>query len=215
MGTIIPAILTDNLDEFISSLNLVDSFPNVTAVHIDFADNNFVSNKTLKPDTVPNLPMKYEFVAHLMTTEPGKYLDDLRGAGFEIVATHIESVNNIKEFRNLLKNIKELGMQPQPVVNPKTNVEVLLPILKEVDRVQIMTVDPGFYGSKYIPGDDKINFLRQNNFYGTITVDGGISKQNIKSLLIAGADFLTVGSNIFKKEDPKKAYMELLKEAGN
>ena len=85
----------------------------------------------------------------------------------------------------------------------------------DIDNILLMGVTPGFQGSKYNPEVEKrVKFLRDHDFYGTITVDGGVSKDNIRALLAVGADNLVVGSAIIKSKGPKESFLELRREAG-
>jgi len=214
MTTIVPAILTDNISDFSAKLKMMEGFPKLEAIHIDFADSRFVQNATLQPASLPALPLSYEFTAHLMCNRPQEYLADLHRTGFEVVSFHYEAEANLAEVQKTMGLIKDYGMRPQLAINPETSLENILPILKDLARIHIMTVDPGRQGNKYVPGEAKIKFLRWRGFYGTILVDGGIDKSKVRTLLAAGADQLVVGSAILKAKDPKKVYLELLREAG-
>ncbi len=214
MNIIVPAILTDSLTDFTEKLAMLESFPKVTRVHIDFADHRFVSNGTILPAVLPSLPIQYEFTAHLMVYDPESYLLDLQRVGFEIASFHYETAAGLSEVEYLSKKIRALGLKPQLAINPETPVEVVIPLLREIDRLHIMAVDPGFQGSPYHHEEEKITFLRKHGFYGTIVVDGGIDKNKVRALLAAGADQLVVGSAIMRARNPRKVYLDLLEEAG-
>lgn len=215
MSAIIPAILTADLVDFTEKLNLIASFPKVSDVQIDFADGSFVPNKTIVPAAVPTLPLKYVFHAHLMYQNPLAVLGDIEKSGFENVVFHLESFASIQELLEAKDEALDAGLATHVALNPGTSLEKLLPILNKLEHILIMAVQPGFYGGQYVPNTEKrIKFLRLHDFYGTIIVDGGVDKTNIRSLLSAGADSVVVGSAIFGNKDPKSSYLELLKEAG-
>ncbi|OGE85088.1 MAG: hypothetical protein A3J48_02850 [Candidatus Doudnabacteria bacterium RIFCSPHIGHO2_02_FULL_46_11] len=215
MPIIVPSILTSEIEDFTKKLGQIETFPDVSMIHVDFADNKFVPNWTIMPANVPALPIKYIFAGHLMCVSPKVYLEDLQRAGFEIVAFHFEALASSEEIVAIASEIKNRGMKPQLAVNPDTPIEDIIPFINYFDYIHIMTVHPGFYGGKYEPnGEERVKYLRSRNFYGTISVDGGIDKSRVKGLVAAGADHLVVGSAIFKLGIPTQNYLEIKQELG-
>ena len=215
MSAIMPALLCPSLEDFAEKVNIARTFPSLNAIHVDFADNRFVANQTIMPGVLPSLPLQYVFQAHLMVFNGQDFLPDLQRVGFESVVFHFEAFNNIQSLEEAIAQARELSLEPGIALKPKTELGQLKTLIKKVDSVLIMAVEPGFYGSKYIPDvEAKVKSLRLTDFYGTIYVDGGISKQNIHSLINAGADKFIVGSSIFTAQDPLAAYQELVHELG-
>ena len=217
MSIIIPAILTANIDDFTGKLAEINTFPSVTNVQIDFADGRFAPHVILMPSKIPTLPLKYVFAAHLMVIRPADYIVDIQRAGFEQVALHLESFSGIQEFKTVASLAKDSGLDVQLAFNPDTSIDKVTQYIKEGDvgTALVLGVHPGFQGSPYIPEtENRVLALRQADFYGTIIVDGGVSKDNIRNLITAGADNLVVGSAIFHAKHPKEVYIELLKESG-
>ncbi|MCM8757915.1 MAG: ribulose-phosphate 3-epimerase [Candidatus Omnitrophica bacterium] len=182
----------------------------VDLIHIDVMDGNFVPNITIGPQVVKDIRKTTElpFDVHLMIKEPLRYIDDFISAGSDMLTVHIETVskNDIKELKNKLfkKNIK-LGIS----LNPATPLDRITPILKDVDFVLVMTVNPGFGGQKFISWVvPKIKKLRKI-YKGIISVDGGINEKNAKSLASIGVDIFACGSYIFNSKDPVKAIKNL------
>ena len=215
MTTIIPAILTNSLHDFSEKVEQVKEFPKVSDVQIDFADNNFVHNLTLLPAQIPSLPLQLTFTAHLMVQKPALYFTDLEKSGFEGVAMHWESFPDEMAFQETFAYARTFGLKPQLAINPTTPLEKVKPFFKFIDSILIMGVNPGFYGSKYVPEtEERVSFLRLNDFYGIIFVDGGVTRDKVRPLISAGADALVVGSAIWTSKNPKESFIELLKETG-
>jgi ribulose-phosphate 3-epimerase len=175
--------------------------------HLDVMDGRFVPNISFGP-------MLVEFFrkattktcdVHLMIEEPGKYAEAFKKAGADILSVHIEACPHL--HRNI-QQIKSLGMQAGVAVNPHTPVEILKDILADIDLVCLMSVNPGFGGQSFIPNTlTKIKQLRQmineRSLNVKIEIDGGVTLENAKSIINAGADVLVAGNTVFKSPDPK------------
>ena len=130
--------------------------------------------------------------------------EDFKRVGADILSIHIDACSNL--HRNL-QQIKELGMKAGVAVNPHTPVNFLQDILHELDVVNLMSVNPGFGGQKFIPYTlEKIKQLRrmidEKGLNVLIEIDGGVTEENAKQILDAGADVLVAGSTIFNSPDP-------------
>jgi len=141
---------------------------------------------------------------HLMIVEPEKYAEAFKKAGADILTVHYEACTHL--HRNL-QQIKSLGMRTGVALNPHTPVHVLADILQDIDLVCLMSVNPGFGGQQFIPHTlVKIRQLKQmiqeRNLHTHIEIDGGVTLQNAKSILDAGADVLVAGNTVFRSEDP-------------
>ena len=150
---------------------------------------------------------------HLMIEEPIRYLQEFKDAGADIVTVHAESC---KHLHRTITRIRELDMKAGVALNPATSVNVLNYIFDDIDMVLVMSVNPGFGGQAFIPGVlDKIKRVRKiaedkglKNL--EIEVDGGITLNNISTVVDAGADVIVAGSAIFNG-NPAENVKEFLK----
>jgi ribulose-phosphate 3-epimerase len=141
---------------------------------------------------------------HLMIENPGNYAEAFKKAGADILTVHQEACPHL--HRNL-QQIKSLGMKPGVALNPSTPVSVLEDVLQDIEVVCLMSVNPGFGGQSFIPRTlEKIKALKamiQSRGLSTlIEIDGGVTLENAKEILTAGADVLVAGSTVFKSIDP-------------
>jgi ribulose-phosphate 3-epimerase len=178
-------------------------------LHLDIMDGVFVPNLTIGPPVIKSLRQKTKlpFDAHLMIAEPERYIRDYVDAGCDMITVHTEATKNLSRT---IEKIKKAGLKAGISIKPKTAPEIIGPILKKVDLVLVMTVEPGFGGQGFMPAMlPKIRTIRQmidqrkNKIF--LAVDGGISDQNIGQVVRAGADFIVAGSYVFKNKDVKKA----------
>jgi ribulose-phosphate 3-epimerase len=186
-------------------------------IHFDVMDGMFVPNITvgpvvlewLKPHT--SLPMD----VHLMIEAPDRYLEDFAKAGANVLMVHQE---NVPHLHRTIQCIKSLGCRAGVVLNPATPVNTLEEILPALDRVLIMSVNPGFGGQSYIESSTlKIRKLRhlaeELNPTLEIEVDGGVKADNIRLVAEAGADVVVAGSAVFSKKESVAEAMAKLKGA--
>jgi ribulose-phosphate 3-epimerase len=148
---------------------------------------------------------------HLMIEEPGKYAEQFKNAGADILSVHIEACPHL--HRNI-QQIKSLGMKAGVAVNPHTPVESLADVLTDIDLVCLMSVNPGFGGQKFIPQTlEKIKTLRrmidEKGLKVQIEIDGGVTLENASTIIAAGADVLVAGNTVFSSFDPKAAIAQL------
>ena len=182
--------------------------------HLDVMDGRFVPNISYGLPVIQQIKTVAKKICdvHLMILEPEKYAEDFKKAGADILTVHYEACTHL--HRNI-QQIKGLGMKAGVALNPHTPVELLQDIIQDVDLVLIMSVNPGFGGQQFIPHSlQKIKELRQmineKKLSVKIEVDGGITEENARDVVNAGADVLVAGSTVFKSKDPKKT-IEFLK----
>ncbi|MBD3164638.1 ribulose-phosphate 3-epimerase [Candidatus Woesearchaeota archaeon] len=199
--TVIPALIAKTQRELNQRINAVKDFAGL--LQLDFMDSKFVPNSSLDFDL--NLPeLRYE--AHLMVEDPKKYIDKYLDK-IEIFLIHFESVSAPGEMINYVKG---KGKKAGLVINPETTVEKIRPYLDEIGQVLVMTVNPGFYGSRFLPETlEKVKELRRMKQGINIEVDGGITDKTIKQAADAGANLLVSGSFIFRAGNPGKAFERL------
>ena len=174
--------------------------------HLDVMDGRFVPNISFGMSVIKQLrKMTAKFFdVHLMIVEPEKYVEEFKDAGANSLTVHQEACPHL--HRNI-QQIKSLGMEAGVAINPATPVSLLQDIIRDVDMVLVMSVNPGFGGQSFIPHSiakiAELKALIKNTASSAkIEVDGGISLDNAAEILKAGADVLVAGSSIFKSENP-------------
>lgn len=187
-------------------------------IHIDVMDGNFVPNISFGLPVIKSIRSITDktFDVHLMIDEPIRFVEDFKNAGADMITVHAEAC---KHLHRTVQAIRDLGIKAGVVLNPATPLCALDYVLEDLDMVLLMTVNPGFGGQKYIPAmTDKIRGLREMaNGRGLdldIEVDGGISAQNVRMVLDAGANVIVAGSAVFggSIEENVKAFLDVFKE---
>ena len=180
-------------------------------LHIDVMDGHFVPNITIGPDVVralnkiTDLPLD----AHLMIAEPQKYIRAFSQAGADYITVHIEACKS--NAREVISQIKASGRKAGISLNPSTPLSAIKKLLKEVDLVLVMAVEPGFCGQKFMLSvTTKIKSLRKA-FKGDIGVDGGINQDTAGYAVSCGANILACGSYIFRAKNARRAIQNLKK----
>lgn len=183
--------------------------------HLDVMDGRFVPNISFGPMLVSFFRKATTKVCdvHLMIEEPGKYAEQFKNAGADILSVHIEACPHL--HRNI-QQIRSLGMKAGVAVTPHTPVSTLNDILHEIDLVCLMSVNPGFGGQKFIPYTlEKIKTLRkmidEKSLKVLIEIDGGVTLENAGTIVAAGADVLVAGNTVFSSQDPKGTIAQLKK----
>lgn len=170
-------------------------------LHFDVMDGHFVPNLSFGPHTLKAMKQAFDTVydVHLMLDNPECFIDSFADAGADIITVHAE----VNEFLKSVEKIKAHQLQAGIALKPKTPVSVIRPYLGLIDRVLLMTVEPGFGGQKLIPSVlDKAKELRSLGFDGDIEADGGINGQNAHILAEAGINVLVMGTAFFGADDP-------------
>ena len=174
--------------------------------HLDVMDGLFVPNisfgipviKAINEHTLKPLDV------HLMIEKPERYISEFKDAGANILTVHYEASTHL---HRTLQAIKAEGMKAGVALNPHTSVDLLMPVIEEVDLVCLMSVNPGFGGQKFIEGTyRKVAKLKElitkANVDTKIEIDGGVTSANAKDLIECGADVLVAGSFVFKADNP-------------
>jgi ribulose-phosphate 3-epimerase len=141
---------------------------------------------------------------HLMIEKPERYLTAFKEAGADIITVHAEACIHL---HRTIQQIKELGIKAGVALNPHTPVASLANVIKEIDLVCLMSVNPGFGGQQFIPATlPKISELKkmitETNSSALIEIDGGVTLENAPAIVEAGADVLVAGNTVFKSKDP-------------
>ncbi len=209
-----PSILTADFLHLEREIGMVNQ-SEADLLHLDIMDGHFVPNLTFGFTVIRQIKSISEkpLDVHLMITNPDRYLEAYRDAGADWLTVHYETCPHL---HRTIQQIGELGMKPAVSLNPHTEVSLLEPILKELNMVLVMTVNPGFGGQQFIEASyAKIRKLRKmidETGAGTlIQVDGGVTEANIGDLLSAGVDVFVVGNTIFAADKPLQVISNLKK----
>lgn len=170
-------------------------------LHIDVMDGHFVPNISFAMPVIKSI-RKYTdmfFDVHLMITEPERYIDDFIDSGADGITFHIEATDKPGECIDM---IKRRGKRAGISIKPDTPVSAIEKYLDEIDMVLVMSVEPGYGGQKYIEKvNDKVRYIRKKmgkDF--NIEVDGGVTAQNIDSVLEAGVNVVVAGTAVFNDD---------------
>lgn len=212
MPIIAPSLLSANYLNLAADCNMLNE-SQADWYHLDVMDGNFVPNISFGPMLIEFFRKATTKVCdvHLMINEPEKYAEAFKKAGADILTVHYEACHHL--HRNI-QQIKGLGMKAGVAINPHTPVEVLKDILADIDMVCMMSVNPGFGGQSFIPNTlNKIKELRkmidEKGLKVDIEVDGGVTLENAKSIIDAGATVLVAGNTVFKSANPTQTILQL------
>ncbi len=196
---IIPAVIAKSQKELDGIFSKIKD--SACLLQLDIMDSKFVPNSSLDFDF--KLPQKkYKFEAHLMVEYPEKWIDE-NWEKVDIIIAHFESVKNPGE---IIESVKKKEKKIAFALNPETDVEQIKKYLDDIDQVLIMTVHPGFYGSKFLPKTlNKVRWLRELRPDLDIEVDGGIKPGTIEEVSKAGANMFVSGSFIINSADIKES----------
>lgn len=185
-------------------------------IHVDVMDGVFVPNISLGVPVVAALfkHSKKPLDVHLMIVEPEKYVESFVKAGAAVVSVHAEACPHL--HRNI-QQIKSVGAKAGVAINPHTPLNVLEYVIKEIDLVCLMSVNPGFGGQKFIETTyRKVQMLREmidkSGSGALIEIDGGVNAENAGALMKAGADVLVAGNFVFSSPIPEGIIAGLKRE---
>jgi ribulose-phosphate 3-epimerase len=184
----------------------------VLGVHLDVMDGHFVPNLSYGAPVVADWRKvtDFPFDAHLMMSDPGRYLDDFIKAGCDIIIVHIEV---LPDPTPVLRRIRAAGCRASLSLNPPTPLSAITPYLDEVDDVLVMSVMPGFGGQKFDASVlDKVRALRAAHPRLSISIDGGIKPTTAADAVAAGIGQLVVGSAVFRPDGNYAAALAELAE---
>jgi ribulose-phosphate 3-epimerase len=206
---IVPAVLTDDPLLLEKMVRQAETFTDY--VQFDVMDGKFVPSRSVSCRQIADLKTDLAWEAHLMVEHPETCLEDLRNAGAKKVVFHFEDASPPEKTIPLIKG---LGMKAGLAVNPETPIAAFGSLVAGLDSVLFLSVNPGFYGSKFIPEVmDKLVAFRQA-FPGVETgMDGGIKEDNVARIARTGVDVIYVGSAVFLQPDPAASYHRLLELA--
>ncbi len=193
-----PSLMCMNLVDFKNQIDFLST--RADSFHIDIMDGHYVPNLTLSPffmeavKRISDLPMD----VHLMVMKPQDYIEPMIKACAKLISLHAEVING-QAFR-LLDQIKSFGCSTGITINPETPIDIMLPYIHKIDKITVMTVDPGFAGQPFIEESIlKIEQLKKykedNSLNYNIEIDGSCNINTYERLIAAGAETLIVGSS--------------------
>lgn len=202
-----PSILSADFKKLGEDIENLDRY-GADLIHIDVMDGMFVPNISFGIPIIKSIRgiTKLPFDVHLMIEEPSRFIEDFVKAGADIITIHYEAEKHLDRTINY---IKSFGVKAGISLNPATPVSAIKHLIKEVDMVLIMSVNPGFGGQKYIDYcSEKIKEVKElaNQFNPTllIEVDGGIGTDNISEVVRSGANVIVAGSAVFNNGELEK-----------
>lgn len=206
---IVPSALSANFAQLSRDVNLIQK-AGADSVQIDVMDGHFVPNITVGPVVIESLRKETSIFldVHLMIENPEQYLEVFAKAGSDLLTVHYEAC---KDPVATIAQIKKLGKKAGVAIRPKTKVDVLFPLLNQLDYALVMTVEPGFGGQAFMPDMlPKVQELRKRidaaQLPCELQVDGGINLKTARSAAEAGATSLVAGSAVFGAADPTQAF---------
>ena len=215
---IAPSILSADFGQLAEQVRMVEG-AGADMIHVDVMDGHFVPNITIGPVVVQWIRKhsKLPFDVHLMIEDADAYIEAFAKAGADMISVHFEACRHLNRTLNL---IHSLNCKAGVVLNPASPVEWLEDAFTDLDYVLLMSVNPGFGGQKFLSHVfrkvEKLRFMRaQLGMSFAIEIDGGITLQNLRDAVVAGADWIVAGSSIFSNENPPDAVRrmkEIIKE---
>ena len=212
MNIIAPSMLACDFGNLNSEIEMVNK-SEANWFHIDVMDGVFVPNisfgtpimKVLKKNAKKTLDV------HLMIVNPDNYLESFAELGANILTVHYEACTHL---HRTIQRVKDLKMKAGVAINPHTPISSLKSIIKEIDLVCIMSVNPGFGGQSFIEGTytkvkELKSLIEEQNSKAIIEIDGGVNSENAKKLIDCGANALVAGSFVFKSKNPAETISDL------
>lgn len=209
---IAPSVLASDFGNLQRDIEMINN-SEADWFHIDIMDGVFVPNISFGMPVLKAISdhAKKTIDVHLMIVDPDRYIKEFAKLGANILTVHYEACTHL---HRTLQAIKAEGMKAGVAINPHTSVDLLKDVIKDIDLVCIMSVNPGFGGQSFIENTyQKVQRLKEmitlNNSETLIEIDGGVTDKNAAELSKAGADVLVAGSFVFKSENQPETIKNL------
>lgn len=198
-----------NLGEQIDEINEGEA----DLIHLDIMDGCFVPNISFGDKIVETIKKRTSIPldVHLMIENPEKHIQSFIKAGGDIITIHAETG---KHLDRLIQKIKESGAKCGLALNPATSLSAVEYLISKIDKLLIMTVNPGYGGQKFIPEmlvkiRKARKMIEDSNRFIDLEVDGGINFENVCEVISSGANIIVAGSLIFKNKSPKNTIKKM------
>ena len=216
---IAPSVLAGDLGELRKEVERVE-IGGADVVHLDVIDGQFAPNITFGPGTIKALReySKLPFDAHLMISDPLRYLDSFIDAGCDIISVHVEACTE-NTFAKIIKRLDDNGVKTGIAIKPETEIpKWVVNNLSSLFLLNVMSVQPGFSGQKFmieiLPKINKMDkIIRESNASTEIEADGGVDTSNVYDLVRAGTRILVAGNAVCGQSDVQMAIKELKEKA--
>lgn len=212
---IAPSLLAADFSRLAEDVRRVESV--IDWLHLDVMDGHFVPNISFGIPVIEALRGVTDvyFDCHIMTTNPDAYVPELAKAGINLATMHIEA---IPDPTRAMERSRAHGLDFGLVLNPRTPFEAVAPFVERCDVIVIMSVEPGYGGQAFIPEvlpkvETAREWVRSHGLSTDIQVDGGITPDNARRVVSAGANVLVAGTSVFRAEDPPGAVEALRRTA--
>ncbi|MBR3896649.1 MAG: ribulose-phosphate 3-epimerase [Bacteroidaceae bacterium] len=209
---IAPSLLAANFSDLRADMDMINR-SEADWLHLDIMDGVFVPNISFGFPVLKHVAKLCQkpLDVHLMIVSPEKFIPEVKALGAYMMNVHYEACPHL---HRVVQQIKEAGMKAGVTLNPATPVALLADIIRDVDMVLLMSVNPGFGGQEFIPHTlDKVRELRalieRTGSSALIEVDGGVNDETAPLLVEAGADVLVTGSYVFKSPVPEETIHSL------
>ena len=210
-----PSLLSFNFGELNKEVNRIIN-AKADWLHLDILDGVFVNNISFGIPVCETFKDAKIFKdVHLMIVNPHLYVDKFVELNANLITFHLEAYKKKSDVLDLIKKIKEKKIMVGISIKPETPLEYVLPYLKDVDLVLVMSVEPGFGGQSYIENATQriktlYDYIHSRGYKCLIEVDGGINEKTAKLAIDAGVDVLVAGS--YLKDDKIKEKIQKLKK---
>lgn len=176
-------------------------------IHVDVMDGVFVPNISMGVPVVEAIRRHATkpLDVHLMIVQPERYIETFQRAGAAVISVHAEACPHL---HRVIQQIRDSGCKPGVALNPHTSINALENIIRDIEVICVMSVNPGFGGQKFIEHTySKVGSLRrmidESGSRALIEIDGGVNQSNARPLLDAGADVLVAGNFVFSAREPR------------